>query len=92
VTFDLRSDSDSFWQRLQADIRRRPQADLYPDAVVEGDRTGKMLAREVWRHPAEDKRIIIDAYTSYVLSDKFRYSPKTGLTALSGRNTVRPKR
>jgi len=79
VTFDLLVDSDSFWQRLQADIAAARKRTYIQTLSFEGDRTGKMLAREVMASSAEDKRIIIDAYTKYVLSDKFRYSPKNWL-------------
>jgi cardiolipin synthase len=76
ATFELLVDSDRFWNRLKADIASASRNVYIQTLSFEGDRVGKTLADEMLASPAPDKRIIVDHYTNYILSDKFLYSPK----------------
>jgi cardiolipin synthase len=81
MTFDLLVDSDNFWNRLQADIKSAQHGLLIQTLSFEGDSVGKKLSELVKASPAKDKRIIIDYYTRYILSDKYRHSPRNWFNA-----------
>ncbi len=76
VAIDLLVDSAAFWERLKSDIAGASKRIYVQTLSFEGDRAGRMLADSMTASRATDKRIIVDYYTKYVLSDKFRYSPK----------------
>jgi len=79
TSLELLVDSTAFWDRLQADIAGASRRVYVQTLSFEGDRIGCMLADSMTASPAADKRIIVDYYTKYVLSDKFRYSPRNWL-------------
>lgn len=66
---------DAFWARAARDIasaRRR----LYVQAMsFEGDDAGKTVADAIKASPARDKRVLVDAYSTVVISDRFVLSP-----------------
>ncbi|MDD4050651.1 MAG: phosphatidylserine/phosphatidylglycerophosphate/cardiolipin synthase family protein [candidate division Zixibacteria bacterium] len=75
MQIDLLVDSGEFWLRLAADIAAA-RARVYVQTLsFEGDAAGTRLAEAMTASPAADKRIIVDSYTKYVLSDKFLYTP-----------------
>ncbi len=76
TALDLLVDATAFWERLKADIAAAARRIYIQTLSFEGDRAGRALADSVADSTAEDKRIIVDCYTKYVLSDKFRYSPR----------------
>jgi cardiolipin synthase len=76
TALDLLVDSSAFWKRLQADIAAATKRVYIQTLSFEGDRAGRLLADGVSASAAPDKRIIVDNYTKYVISDKFRYSPR----------------
>ncbi len=76
TTYTLLIDAEKFWQRLEADIQAAQKRVYIQTLSFEGDRVGRMLSDRVMASLAHDKRIIVDYYTKYVLSDKFRFSPK----------------
>ncbi|MBA3810117.1 MAG: phosphatidylserine/phosphatidylglycerophosphate/cardiolipin synthase family protein [Caulobacteraceae bacterium] len=67
--------SDAFWARAARDIasaRRR----LYVQAMsFEGDDAGKTVAGAIMASPARDRRVLVDAYSTVVISDRFVLSP-----------------
>ena len=67
--------SDAFWARAQEDIagaRRR----LYVQAMsFEGDAAGRRVAAAIVASPARDRRVLVDAYSTVVISDRFVLSP-----------------
>ncbi|MEP6968531.1 MAG: phospholipase D-like domain-containing protein, partial [Pseudomonadota bacterium] len=67
--------SDAFWARAAWDIasaRRR----LYVQAMsFEGDDAGKAVAGAIMASPARDRRVLVDAYSTVVISDRFVLSP-----------------
>jgi cardiolipin synthase len=76
IACELLVDSGSFWERLSADITSARQSVYIQTLSFEGDSAGRGLADSVKASAAGDKRIIVDNYTRYVLSDKFLFSPK----------------
>lgn len=75
TALDLLIDADAFWKRLEADVAAASKRIYVQTLSFEGDRAGRMLSDKVMVSPAPDKRIIVDYYTKYILSDKFRYFP-----------------
>jgi cardiolipin synthase len=43
--------------------------------TFEGDRAGGAVGQAVIASPAEDRRVLVDDYTRFVISDRFVYSP-----------------
>ena len=76
MKIEILVDSDSFWSRLQKDIASAEKNVYIQTLSFEGDSTGQMLADRMISCAAPDKRIVIDCFTKYILSDKFRFSPK----------------
>ncbi|MCP4566465.1 MAG: phosphatidylserine/phosphatidylglycerophosphate/cardiolipin synthase family protein [FCB group bacterium] len=76
MNLEILVDSDNFWTRFAEDIDSA-QKNIYIQTLsFEGDKAGLQLAERLTAAAAPDKRIIIDNYTKYMLSDKFRYSPR----------------
>jgi cardiolipin synthase len=69
-------DSKEFWAVLREDIQSAQHSIYIQTFSFEGDQTGKMLAEALISSPARDKRIIVDDYTRWVISDKYLYSPR----------------
>jgi cardiolipin synthase len=76
VQIELLVDAAPFWTRLQADIAAARDRVYIQTLSFEGDSVGLALAEAMAASPARDKRIIVDHYTRFVLSDKFLYSPR----------------
>jgi cardiolipin synthase A/B len=76
VQIDLLIDASQFWSRLDADIAAARDRVYIQTLSFEGDAAGTALAAAMTASPAADKRIIVDHYTRFVLSDKFLYSPR----------------
>lgn len=68
-------DSDEFWAQLSQDIHFAQQSIYIQTFSFEGDNAGRRLAEALLASPAVDKRIIVDDYTKWVISDRFLYSP-----------------
>jgi len=77
--FELLIDSDQFWNRLQEDIAAAEKNIYIQTLSFEGDSVGLKLAEAVKASPASDKKIVVDYYTRYILSDKFLLSPRNWL-------------
>jgi len=69
-------DSKEFWGVLREDIQSAQQKIYIQTFSFEGDQAGKSLAEALLSSPAVDKRIIVDDYTKWVISDKYLYSPR----------------
>ena len=65
-----------FWRRAAADMtaaRRR----LYVQAMTfEADDAGSQVGRGIMESPAADRRVLVDHYTRFVISDRFVRSPR----------------
>lgn len=72
---ELLVDGAAFRRRLERDL---PQASsvVLQTMSFEGDAAGEALAGSLLASPASDRRVIVDAYTRYILSGRFRYSPR----------------
>jgi cardiolipin synthase len=76
MKMELLIDSKVFRERFKKDIASATARIYLQTLTFEGDSVGRELADRIIGSRATDKRIIIDSYTKYVLSDKFIYSPK----------------
>jgi cardiolipin synthase len=73
--FELLVGSDAFWERARHDIGRARQRVLIQAMTFEGDRTGLAVADAVSASRASDRRVLVDTYSRYVVSDRFVFSP-----------------
>jgi phosphatidylserine/phosphatidylglycerophosphate/cardiolipin synthase-like enzyme len=69
-------DSDEFWGELSGDIGSAQQSIYIQTFSFEGDKAGKSLADALLSSTAVDKKIIVDDYTKWVISDKYLYTPR----------------
>ncbi len=76
MTMKLLVDSAEFWQQLQKDIRQANQSIFVQTLSFEGDSVGLGLASAMQQARAEDKRILVDSFTKYIINDRFLYTPK----------------
>lgn len=76
VQIELLVDAAQFWSRLQEDIAAARDRVYIQTLSFEGDAAGQNLAAAMTASSTADKRIIVDHYTRFVLSDKFLYSPR----------------
>jgi cardiolipin synthase len=75
VRMDLLVDFDAFWRSLSADVARA-RARVYTQTFsFEGDATGLALADALLQTAAPDRRVLVDSFTRFVLSDKLLYAP-----------------
>jgi cardiolipin synthase len=73
--FELLVGSEAFWQRAQGDIARAQQRVLIQAMTFEGDRTGLAVASAIEASSASCRRVLVDSYSRYVVSDQFVFSP-----------------
>lgn len=74
MNFKILVDAEAFWASLKADILSAQEQVYIQTLSFEGDRVGQNLGEALLASPANDKRLMIDAYTKYKISDRFLYS------------------
>ncbi len=75
MKIDILIDSYEFWKSLEIDILSSKNSICIQTFSFEGDSVGERLSNVLLSSKSFDKRILIDAYAKFVLSDKFLYSP-----------------
>ena len=75
MKYRLLVDSNEYWEQLQSDISKSNHHFYMAALSFEGDATGKKLADALYGSPCEDRRIMIDDFTRFVISDRFIYNP-----------------
>ena len=73
--FELLVGSEAFWERAEQDILRAKDRVLVQAMTFEGDRTGLAVAAAIEASTASTRRVLVDSYSRYVVSDKFVFSP-----------------
>jgi len=73
--FELLIGADAFWRRLEQDIGQAQRRVLVQAMTFEGDRVGRDLAAAIVNSRAADRRVLVDRFTKFVVSDRFVYSP-----------------
>ncbi|MDI6808844.1 MAG: phosphatidylserine/phosphatidylglycerophosphate/cardiolipin synthase family protein [Candidatus Eisenbacteria bacterium] len=69
-------DSQEFCESLRHDLLSSRDYSFIQTLSFEGDSAGKMLASLLLSSKCADKRILVDSFTKFRLSDKLVYSPK----------------
>ncbi len=76
LTYELLVGSDEFWRRAREDMaaaRRR----LYVQAMTfEADTAGAKVGRAISNSRALDRRVLVDDFSRFVISDRFIYAPR----------------
>ena len=67
--------SDAFLTAAAADMAQARRRVLVQAMTFEGDAAGLGVAGAVMGSPAADRRVLVDDYTRFVVSDHFVYSP-----------------
>jgi cardiolipin synthase len=72
---DLLVDSGEFMDRLRADLAEASESVVVQAMTFEGDLAGRSLANALIRCPAGDRRLIVDAFSRYVMSCRLAIGP-----------------
>jgi cardiolipin synthase len=67
--------SDAFMAAATADMARASRRVLVQAMTFEGDRAGLAVGRAAMGGKAHDRRVLVDDYTRFVISDRLVYSP-----------------
>jgi cardiolipin synthase len=67
--------SDDFWAQAKADMASARRRLLVQAMTFEADAAGGAVGQAVLASSAEDRRVLVDDYTRFVISDRFVYSP-----------------
>jgi len=73
--FELLVGSNAFWARAAEDIGRATRRVLIQAMTFEGDDAGHAVAAAIAGSAAADRRVLVDAYTRWVVSDRFVWTP-----------------
>jgi len=75
MSAEILVDSGEFCARLSGDLAGAKHRAWVQTLSFEGDRAGRWLAGELLACPASDRRVMVDTYTRWFLSDRFLYHP-----------------
>lgn len=73
--------ADAFWRRAAADCAEARRRLLVQAMTFEGDDTGLATAAAIGRSAAADRRVLVDAYSRVVVSDRWVGWPNAWLAA-----------
>lgn len=68
--------AEQFWKRLDADIRSATSEVCVQMMTFEGDAVGLRVRDALLAVPGAARRILVDSFTRYVISDRFVYTPR----------------
>ena len=74
-------DSAEFREAVAADLSAARRSAFIQAMTFEGDTAGRDMAGLLLASPAGDRRVLIDAFTRHVLSDRFRWWPRNLVSA-----------
>lgn len=66
---------DAFWRRLEPEMKSARTRVLVQAMTFEGDATGRMVADAIAGSGAADRRVLVDRFTRFVVSDRFVFAP-----------------
>ncbi|MBA4155931.1 MAG: phosphatidylserine/phosphatidylglycerophosphate/cardiolipin synthase family protein [Gemmatimonadetes bacterium] len=75
MKIEITIDSDEFWARLVRDVRAARHSVRIQTLSFEGDLVGTALADLLAGSTAPDRRILVDSYTRFIISDRVIHSP-----------------
>ncbi|HEY5409247.1 MAG TPA: phosphatidylserine/phosphatidylglycerophosphate/cardiolipin synthase family protein [Caulobacteraceae bacterium] len=67
--------SDEFMAEARADMAKARRRLMVQAMTFEGDQAGLGVGRAIMASPASDRRVLVDDYTRFVISDRFVFSP-----------------
>ena len=70
-------DAIEFCEALAIDLRKARGTACVQAMTFEGDASGLSVAHLIRGCPARDRRVLVDAFTRHVLSDRFRWCPQS---------------
>lgn len=76
MNIELLVDSTEFTDRLVVDIARARERAWVQTLSFEGDAAGRLLTDAMIACPAADRRILVDDYSRFWLSDRFTHGPR----------------
>jgi cardiolipin synthase len=79
MKLQLLVDAEEFWSALQHDLRAAQERVWLQTLSFEADAAGLPLADALLASDAADKRLIVDAFSMHIISDRFIYSPRNAL-------------
>ncbi|MEO6338797.1 MAG: phosphatidylserine/phosphatidylglycerophosphate/cardiolipin synthase family protein [Caulobacteraceae bacterium] len=68
--------SDAFWRQAERDIRGARKRVYVQAMTFEADAAGEAVARAISGSAAVERKVLVDDFTRYVVSDAFVYSPR----------------
>lgn len=77
MNVEILLDAGEFCARLGEDLSAATDRAWLQTLSYEGDAAGRWLAAAMHACPAADRRLIIDSYTRFWLSDRFLWSPRS---------------
>src|SRR5262245_41940152 len=72
----LLHDALEFWPAVAADIATARESVFVQALTFEGDAAGRGLAEALLRSPARDRRVLVDSFSKFVVSDRFLAAPR----------------
>src|SRR6185436_18768923 len=76
MSLRLLVDAPEFTAALAVDLAAARRSALVQAMTFEGDSAGEAVASLIRTCPAPDRRVLVDAFTRHVLSDRFRWWPR----------------
>ncbi|HEX9189721.1 MAG TPA: phospholipase D-like domain-containing protein, partial [Vicinamibacteria bacterium] len=77
MKLELLLDAAEFWPRAAADLRGARERVYVQALTFEGDASGQQVAAALAASPAPDRRVLVDRFTRYVISDRLVHHPKS---------------
>lgn len=75
MDIDILVDSDAFMRIFTQDVSSAKERTYVQAMTFESDRAGMEVWNAIRYANAKDKRVLVDAYTKVMVSDRFVYSP-----------------
>jgi cardiolipin synthase len=75
MKLQLLVDAEEFWSALEQDLRHARKRVWLQTLSFEADGAGLPLADALLDSPATDRRLIVDAFSMHIISDRFIYAP-----------------
>lgn len=76
MRLELLLDAAEFWPRAADEVRRARERVLVQALTFEGDAAGLDVAAALAGSPALDRRVLVDTFTRYVVSDRLVHHPR----------------
>jgi cardiolipin synthase len=83
ITFELLIGATAFWARAAGDIERARSRVLVQAMTFEGDTAGRAVADVIAAAGAGDRRVLVDDYSRFVISDRWVGGGRARLPAAS---------